>query len=97
MSRKKMVNKEIVIFWITESVKFAALEYGIHEFQNIKMDYKIDILDKLKIYLKTKNILGQYQEKVNNPQISLKIISKPKIILAKTRKTLTIPKEACLR
>lgn len=64
--KKKDDIKEIAIFWVTRPIKFAALEYGIYKFWNIKIDCEIDILAELKNYLKTKSILSQDWEKVDN-------------------------------
>ena len=49
----------MAIFWVIGPIKFAVLEYEIYKSWNIKVDYKIEVLDKFKNYLKTKGILGQ--------------------------------------
>lgn len=64
--KKKDGTKEMAIFQVIRLIKFAALEYGIYKSRNIKVDCEIDVLDELKNYLKTKGILSQDWEKVNN-------------------------------
>lgn len=51
--------KEIVMFWVTRPIKFAALEYSIYKSENMKIDCKMNILNEVRNYLKTKGILGQ--------------------------------------
>lgn len=57
--KKENNTKNIAIFWVTGLIGFVALEYGIYKSENIKMDCEIDILDKLKNYLKINSILNQ--------------------------------------
>lgn len=56
--KNKDGTKEIAIFSITRLIKFAALKYGTYNFQNVKVNYKIDVLDELKNNHKIKDILG---------------------------------------
>ena len=56
--KKEDSTKKIAIFWVTGPIRFAVLEYGTYKSWNIKVDYKIDVVDKLRNYLKTKGIFG---------------------------------------
>lgn len=64
--KKKDGIKKIAIFWITRPIKFAVLEYSIYKFQNMKINYEIDILNKLKNYFKTKSIFDQDWKKIDD-------------------------------
>lgn len=55
-SIKKRYYHKIAIFQFTRPIKFFALEYNIYKFWNIKLDYKINVLNKFKKYSKIKKI-----------------------------------------
>lgn len=52
-------TKEMAIFWVIKSSKYTSLKYGLCESWNIKVDYKMDVLDKIMNFFKTKNIFGK--------------------------------------
>lgn len=61
----------MIIFWVTRPIKFVALKYGAYKSSNVKVDYEIDVLDKLKNYLKTKDNFVQDWEKIKDSYISI--------------------------
>lgn len=67
----KNKTKEIAIFWVIRSIKYTSLKYGLCKSQNIKVDYKMDVLNKIMNFFKTKNILGKDQVRENNVCISM--------------------------
>lgn len=73
MLRLKIENKtkEMAVFWVIRPIKYASLEYELYKNQNIKVDYKINILDKIMNFLKTKNILSKYWVRNINAKISI--------------------------
>lgn len=56
--KKEDGTKKMAMIWVTGPIKFAALEYGTYKSRNIKVDCEMDVLDKLRNYLKSKAILG---------------------------------------
>lgn len=50
-------TKIIAVFWVTGLIRYASLEYKLYKSWNIKIDYKMDIVNKIIIFLKTKDIL----------------------------------------
>lgn len=69
--KKEDNTKKMANFQVTGPIKFVALKYSIYRSWNVKVDCKINVLDKLGNYLKSKNILGQNQEKINDLWITM--------------------------
>lgn len=69
--KKKDCTKKMAIFWVNRQIKLAALEYDTYKSWNVKIIFKIDVLDDLRNYLKTKSILNQDWEKVKNFYITM--------------------------
>lgn len=47
------------------------MKYRLYKSLNIKIDYKIDIINKIMSFLKTKNIFGKDKIRDNNACISI--------------------------
>lgn len=69
--KTKIETQEIIIFQITKPIKYASLEYRLYKSWNIKVDYKIDILNKIINFLKTKNIFDKNWIRDNNVCMSI--------------------------
>lgn len=66
--------KKIVVFWVTRSIKYTSLEYGLYKSWNIKVNCKMDVLDKIINFFKAKGILSKDWVTDNNACISMSLI-----------------------
>lgn len=72
--KTKNKNKEIAIFWVIGPIKYAKLEYELYKNWNIKVNYKIDVLDKIINFLKIKSIFSKDWVRDNDICLSLLLI-----------------------
>lgn len=67
-------EQEMAIFWVIELIRYTSLEYGKFDIWNIKVNCKPSILDELRNFQKTKDLLGKKWVKVMDSEISISLI-----------------------
>lgn len=51
-------GQKIAILQVIGPISYTSLEYGKFDFQNVKVDYKLSILDEIRNIQKTKDLVG---------------------------------------
>lgn len=63
--------KKIAVFQIIRLIKYASLEDGLYKSQNIKIDYKINVLDEIMNFFKIKAIFNKNWVRNNDTLINI--------------------------
>lgn len=72
--KTKNKTKEIAVFQVTRLIKYTSLKYRLYKSQNVKMDYKINIVDEIMTLFKTKPIFNKNWIRENNVCINMLLI-----------------------
>lgn len=74
--KTKNKTKEIAVFQVTRLIKYTSLKYRLYKSQNVKVDYKINIIDEIMTLFKTKPIFNKNWIRENNVCINMLLIKK---------------------